>query len=756
MIRRSALIPSPTLPAAERALPFRARPELSIYRLDTAGVRMWGVKDPVSLRYYQIGDEERFILGCLDQRASLEEIRRRFMQTFSPKTISLRRLHEFLATLHEQGLIVSERSGQAAVLGSRRNRQRRDRFWSVLANPLAVRFRGIDPDRFLNWVYRCCRGLFTPMAFAASILLMLSALAVVALHPERLMTSLADFPAFCTPGNLTWLAVVILALKVLHELGHALACKHFGAECHELGLMLLVFAPCLYCNVSDAWTLPQRWKRIAISAAGMYMECTIAAVCALVWYASEPGPLHSIALKVMLVGSVSTVVFNGNPLLRYDGYYILSDLVEVPNLGQRASAALRALAGWWFLGRQPAGTRDTSLAPRQWLLGLYAACSAAYRWAVVLLFLWLAHAALKPLHLELVSALVATVFCITMLAPLAMAAGSLWRPTPRPRRLSATFLVRGGTTAAALLALLLVPLPRSLVAPLSLAWHDARRVYVTVPGALQESVAAGTRVSRGQVLARLESPEVAMDIEKLRGECGRQRMRVDHLRRQSIRDAQAAALLPTAEQALADGEERLRERMTDSQRLTLTAPIEGVVLPPPERAASKSQTMLDSWSGSPLDEKNRHAWLATGTLVCLVGDPKQQSGTLVVDEADIALVRVGQKVRIWLEALPDRTLDGTIAEVSEVELAVAPTNLTVRGELPTKVDAEGLARPRRSSYQARVTLEPLEGSDAALLADTGGRARIRVAPCCLAERLYRFLRRTFHIDVHARLPGARD
>jgi putative peptide zinc metalloprotease protein len=742
------------LPSAQRALPLRARPELSVYRLEMAGTRMWGVKDPVSLRYYQLGDEEHFILGCLNGRTSLEEIRRRFAQAFSPKVISLPRLEHFLTSLHQQGLVLSDRPGQGEALGERRRRQQRQQLWSTLANPLAIRFRGVDPDRWLGWLYGYCRWMFSPLAVAAALVLMSLALATVLAHGELLWSSLADFPAFCTPRNLFWLAVVLAALKVLHELGHALSCKHFGAECHELGLMLLVFAPCLYCNVSDAWTLPRRWQRIAISAAGMYVECVVAAVCALLWYFSEPGWLHSIALNVMLVGSVSTLLFNGNPLLRYDGYYILSDLVAVPNLGQRASDALRTLAAWWFFGKPLAAAGR--FGRRQVLLAGYAAGSSIYRWFVVLTFLWLIHLALKPLHMELLSGAIGLMFFGTLLGPLVMLAAELRRPTLRRRQPARRPMIRGGLTLAALAAVLLIPFPRSLRVPVTLDWSQARRVYVTVPGALQESVRPGTQVRAGQQLVRLENLDVSLDIDKLRGERNRQRLHRDNLRRQSIRDAQAAALLPTAEEALADVDERLRQRVADSQRLVLTAPSDGIVLPPPARVAGSSQTQLTPWAGSPLDEINRRAWLTSGTLVCLVGDPGRLEGTVVVDEAEIAAVRVGQRVRMWLEAFPDRTVGGTIAEVSELDLAVAPATLAVRGELSARVDAEGVARPRETSYQARVELDPFDEGNRPLVVDTAGRAKIEVEPSCLAQRLYRFLRRTFHIDLQQRLPGSQN
>ena len=123
-----------------------------------------------------------------------------------------------------------------------------------------------------------------------------------------------------------------------------MTCIRLGGQCRELGLMLLVFTPCLYCEVSDAWTFPSKWQRIAVSAAGIIVEIVLAALAALVWCFSGPGLLHSLAFAVMVVCSVSTLLFNGNPLMRYDGYYVLADLLEVPNLAEQSRAVVARFA----------------------------------------------------------------------------------------------------------------------------------------------------------------------------------------------------------------------------------------------------------------------------------------------------------------------------------------------------------------------------------------------------------------------------
>ena len=143
---------------------------------------------------------------------------------------------------------------------------------------------------------------------------------------------------------------VLAAIKVWHEFGHGLACRTVGGECRDLGVMLLLFTPCLYCDVSDAWRFPEKRRRIFVAAAGMYFEFLLAAVAALVWAAAEPGLVSRIALTIVMVASVSTVLFNGNPLLRYDGYYILADIIECPNLGVRATRHWQYLAERYLLG----------------------------------------------------------------------------------------------------------------------------------------------------------------------------------------------------------------------------------------------------------------------------------------------------------------------------------------------------------------------------------------------------------------------
>src|SRR5262249_5550710 len=169
---------------------------------------------------------------------------------------------------HRGNLLVANATGQGGELLKRDNQRRRQKWLELAGNFLCLRFRGIDPDRFLNWLNRRAGWIFSPIAAICAFALIFTSAALVAAEFDSVWLRLPSFRAFFAANNWFWLAVTMCVTKILHELGHGLACKRFGGECHEMGVMLLVLSPCLYCNVSDAWLIPSDWRRAASSAAG--------------------------------------------------------------------------------------------------------------------------------------------------------------------------------------------------------------------------------------------------------------------------------------------------------------------------------------------------------------------------------------------------------------------------------------------------------------------------------------------------------
>lgn len=273
----------PTLALGEASgLPL-ARRDLEIVPIEYRGEPYWTVKDPVALRYYQLCEEEHFLLKLLDGRLSLDEIVARFEERFAPRRLRRSELAGFLAMLHREGLVAGVAPGQGEQLLIRASARRRQSWLAALGNVLAIRLPGINPDRLLSALTPQLAWIFSPAFFILGVMLMAAAATVTLVNFGTLIERLPRLTEFLGPSNLVWLAVSLALVKTLHELGHAVTCKYFGGECNRLGIMLLVFTPALYCDVSDAWMFRDRWRRIAVSAAGVAVELVLAAVATLVW-----------------------------------------------------------------------------------------------------------------------------------------------------------------------------------------------------------------------------------------------------------------------------------------------------------------------------------------------------------------------------------------------------------------------------------------------------------------------------------------
>ena len=477
----------------------------------------------------------------------------------------------------------------------------------------------------------------------------------------------------------------------------------------------------------------------------MAVELALAAIAVWVWWFSEPGLLNAICLRVMFLCSASTLVFNGNPLLRYDGYFLLSDWCETPNLRQRADAAVWQLCGRWISDRDFSGPTLYPERHRVWLV-LYALASFAYRIFVLAAILWFCHAVLEPVGLQVVAQL------LTVLTVGGLVAGPLWRAMRFwnvPGRSQTVNKKRAAVTLAglaiALIATLAAPLPHHVTVPAVLQPKNARGVFVPVAGRLTWAIEPGTAVRGGDVLGRLESPGLEMELARLRGQREVLQSQLQSLKsrgaqqtNRGVRDAGSA--IPAAEQALADVEDRLRRREEEKWRLTLTAPVAGTVLPPRRRHEPSASGELPSWSGQPLDRANEDAFLETGTLFCLVGNPQSLEALLLIDQSDIALVQTQQHVRIRIEQSPGGCLTGQIEDLSQIDADAVPPEFALAGMLPLARQADGETRLAGVFYQANVSLAP---DDAALLPGGTGRARIDVAPLSLGRRLVRYLSSTF-------------
>jgi len=733
--------------SSSRPLSLRARPDLVARRHRYQGNAYFVIKEPIGLQYFRFHPEEYFILQQLDGKTSLQQIKERFEAEFAPQKLSFGDMQQFIGMLHRSGLVLSSATGQGSELRKRRDQKKRQEWLSKLTNIFALRFRGVDPDRFLTALLPWFGWLFTIPALWCTLLLGAAALTLVGTHFETFQDKLPTFQEFFAARNWMFLALTMAAVKVVHELGHGLSCKKFGGECHEIGVMLLVFTPCLYCNVSDSWMLPNKWQRAWIGAAGMYVELIMASFAVFGWWFSEPGFFNFLCLAIVFICSVSTVMFNGNPLLRFDGYYILMDLLEIPNLRQKSTAVLTR----WFqkscLGLEL--TNDPFLPQRnRFLFGLFTVASVIYRWVVVFSIAFFLAKVLEPYGLQVIGRILALSGLVGLVVQPARATWKFIRTPGRLQKVKRAKALRAAAIfVAAVAAFCLVPFPHSIEAPFEVRPANARYVYAGTSGRIKEvHVRPGQSVHAGDLIVELENLQTEFEAVRLVGQVRAAEVRLDSLQQQAHLDADISGQEAAQQRVLATAEQLSMKAAEDFARLRVKAPTDGVVFEPPYRDEKPSTDgRLSSWSGFPLSPENLGAFVSAEDLLCMIGDQKRMEAILVIDQRDIQLIRNGMDTGMQLDSERLSPTTGQIDRISQMEMQYSPATLSSQagGGVDTKADTEGGLRPISTSYQARVLL-PEDATG--LRAGYRGTAKIHTEWKSLGWRVWRWAVRTFNFE----------
>jgi len=701
----------------------------------------WVLKDPMSRALQYVQEDEYAILQLVDGRRSPQEIVDACIHTFPTKFISPESLLHFLADAKRRHLIVGATKGnlQASHPSSRVGLTSRQTWWR---NPLAIRFPGIRPDRILGLLFPLAKPLFTKSAwFVYLTLLMISSLILVA-NWDAISIHIAS--AFANRGahTLVQFMVVISLVKIIHELAHAAACNVLGGDCRELGVMLLLGVPCLYCDVSDAWMMPQRFKRILVSAAGMIAELGIAAIATLLWFWTGDAELREWWLVVMVVCSVSTVIVNGNPLMRYDGYFILSDLVGIPNLASKASTTLRSIVRQLLWGEF--GSDEPSHKRQRFGLATYAVLSGCYRTMVLSLFVFAVYQFTSSHAFVTVGVLFAAVMAKSVLAPTAKSILTPPRLFFRSQQGSRRSLISVSIVLAAVL-LLWVPLPRSVVAPMTIGPLDSQEVFLNVGGRLLASLPEASRLRTGDTIASFNNSVLTNEL--LDAEMRFEQLATEEKSLIGSRSARAdvtAQLLATeaAKQSMRDRVELLRAEV---RKLTLTAQKDGTLFFPAEQFNALSDTSdYESWSQSPLHEDNIGAWIEPGTMVGIVGDPERREAILMVDQKSASLIKIGQAVDLRRPSVQGDECFGEVVEVGSTPVVDFPAELLATGLIPLdSYRVESRKRvPRDTFYQVRVKLKQTSVS---LPIRTTGFARVRVEAASIWSRVSRVFFQSFRL-----------
>ncbi len=357
-----------------------------LFRHNYRGEDWYVLQDPSSSRQHRFNKSAYTVIGLLNGKKSVQEVWDSVTTLMGDDAPTQDEVIRLLGQLHRADVLQSNIPADTLELFDRQEKHR-SKWKRQFTNPFALRMPLFDPDRFLAKWSNVARVFMNPVVLCIWLIVVGTATVLAAVHWPELTLNISD--RILKPENLLILWLVYPVIKLLHELGHAFATRVRGGEVHEMGIMLLAFTPIPYVEASASAAFPDKRQRMGVAAAGMAVELFIASLALLLWLNIESGQVSAIAYNVMLVGGFSTLLFNGNPLLRFDGYYILSDYLEIPNLAQRSSKYLGYLLQRYLFGIADSVSPVSAPGERAWFIGygVAAFCYRLFILAVLALFI---------------------------------------------------------------------------------------------------------------------------------------------------------------------------------------------------------------------------------------------------------------------------------------------------------------------------------------------------------------------------------
>ena len=674
-------------------------PSVQVQRQRFGGADWYVLQDRFTQRFFRLTPQAWRFVSRLSPRRTVDQAWREALEQFPADAPSQHEVIQLLGQLHQSNLLYFRSQPDSAEIFDRYRQFKQRELYGKLLGFLYLRIPLWNPNDWLDAIRPLVRAVVSlPAAMLWLIVVAIGAKAVV----ENLPQIADQSQGVLALDNLVWLYVCMAGMKVLHELAHAFVSKRYGGEVHVFGVMLLVLAPLPYVDATSSWAFRSRYERALVGAVGVLAELFMAAVGAIIWANTGPGLVHTLAFNVMLLGSVSSLLFNGNPLLRFDAYYVLCDLVDIPNLYQRANQQ------WlYFADRYLLGTRDAkgpAIDRREWWwLTLYGALSFGYRMLVVLLVL--EYVADQWFLLGVVFAI--TTFIMLVAIPLGKLFGHLTGQAVARNRTRAIF----ASTAGLLIPVLLLSL---------LPWRDAIRAPGVIESVSANAVFSGTagrlvalharngdRVKAGQLIAQLSNPELDFEVLAVR----HQVTETELLRNQAL--AGAPADVQPLQRRLIMLRERLTELEFRQSQLTVVARHDGTFVAP------RARERLGSWV--PRGE-------SLGEVVDL--DNLRFVAVVTQQQADELFASTIVSVAVRLHGQVDREVQSTdfnILPYQRQRLASVALGWTGGGSIPVRQDDQRGEMAAEPFFELRVRLDP-STPDLLTLNGLTGQMRIALTP----------------------------
>ncbi len=690
--------------------PWRAcalRADLIVTETRRHGERIAVVKDPIAHRFYEMPGADWTIARELDPGLSLAALLARLRETcpeecgdMSDRALA-RRVAALCGELRSLGLAAGAGTSRPRPTGRGSLR----RVARALSAILFLRVRLFDPETLLQIAGPACSALLRPSSQRLA-----AGFVVISAAAFFLAGATGSFDPGWLRHPSSWVALYlgIAGLKFFHEMAHAAVVRHYGGRVHEVGMMLVAGLPLFYVEASDSYLFPHKRQRIAVAAAGIAAELLIAALLVWPWLLLTAGFTRDLLLALIVLASLTTILFNANPLMRFDGYYILADALDIPDLRQRSRAYCAAVVRRWLLG----GSGQTVTGRRAWIYGSYGVASQLYLVAIIFGLWRFVSVLLEPYGLKWIGHIVVGAWAFgSIVLPLCSFVAGLWRnPEGRKQAAPRRRLVLGTVTAILLAAALLVPIPRAVERSCTLEAVEANAVRTSEAGFVEKILASeGDPVVVGQPVAILRNRALDADWEAAKV----------HLAQAEARRAAAISGGNGQEFHLMRAEATsARARCDDLERrrnaLVLRAPISGTI-------ATRDLTHL---VGTRLD---------TGATFCVIRPSRNGDFLIPLDEKAARLVKQGADVALRTTAFPAIRYAGS---VTKDPLSSSPNSLE-----------PGQSSPGTETHYARVQIPDPEGR---LRPGMTGRVRIGCGTTTLAAAVAEGVMDFVRLDVRLR------
>lgn len=683
------------------------RPGVETHRQYYRGERWYVLQDPYNNSFFRVRPQVYEFIVRLHPKRTVEEVWQDCVDRFPDEAPGQEEVIRLLSQLYQSNLLQYQAPADTRVLFKRFSKRKESQIRSRFTGFMFPKIPLYDPDQFLVKTLPLVKPFLGYVGLLLWCLVVGLGIKSVVDHSDNLVK---PFEGILSAENLVFLYAGMAVLKLFHEFGHAYTCRKYGGQVHQMGIMLLIFTPLPFVDASSSWGFRERRRRVIVGAAGMLVEIFIAALAAVVWANTGEGALHRLCFNMMFVASVSTVLFNINPLLRFDGYYILSDLLDIPNLHGRASNQLKHFCEHYLFGirnsTSPARSRTEA-----WWLGIFGVLSGIYR---ILLFTGIIFFVAD--HLLIVGLVMAFLFvCMWVILPLGKMVHYLATSPSLFRKRARAIAVTSALLLAVILPLRFIPVPHGFRAPGVVHAVEFKRIYVLTDGRVAKVHSLpGSRVSAGDLLFELESPQLEAEILTLEA---RIQEITWHQRKALVENIGERAQTDAVFAALHEKMDRLLQQKKD---LVLVAPQDGI--------------WHSDWSDQQIGR-----WLSRGVELGMVLEPKDYEFRAVVAQSEASrlfddqLRGAGVKLR-GQSRLTFEVEGWSITPVDQRELPSRALSMAGGGEVATTGDTTAV------EPYFEVTAPIVQQEDGHCFHGLSGQIRFKLPPQPLLTRWVRDFR----------------